>query len=103
MTTDPALICRVDDCERRAVASVAREDLPGPIQLCATHTEDFRLNGTGWAINWSPGQTLPITVKTAPAGPVGRGPLRPSSEPVSTAPGWSKLRSRLSDWRRSGL
>lgn len=45
MTVGVPVMCRVDGCGLRAVASVVREDLPGPIQLCATHTEDFRMNG----------------------------------------------------------
>jgi hypothetical protein len=41
VTVEPPVMCRVDKCKRRAAASVAREHVPGPIQLCAIHTEGF--------------------------------------------------------------
>ena len=89
-------MCRVDKCERRAATSVVREDLPGRIQLCATHTEDFRLNGSSWTITWSPSEALPISVQAAPATPVGRGSSVTTSAKASTAPGWwGKLKTQL--------
>ena len=97
MTVESPVMCRVDMCERRAAASVVREDLPGPIQLCATHTEDFRMNGAAWTVTWSPGATLPISVRAAPAAPVGRNSWGAASgPPVSRLRGWAKWRTRLS-------
>ena len=95
-------MCRVEGCSRRAAASVVREDLPGPIQLCATHTEDFRMNGAAWTVTWSAAGSRPLTVRAAPAAPVGRSSLYVASEPVSAASGWAKLKARLSDRRKSG-
>ena len=93
-------MCRVDGCWRRAVASVVREDLPGPIQLCATHTEDFRMNGAAWTVTWSAGGSHPVSVQAAPAAPVGRSSFATASGPVSRASGWAKLKARL--WERRG-
>ena len=94
-------MCRVDGCVRRAAASVVREDLPGPIQLCATHTEDFRMNGAAWTVTWSAGGSQPISVQAAPAAPVGRSSFDTASETVSRASGWAKLKTRLWDRRES--
>jgi hypothetical protein len=95
-------MCRVDGCGRRAAASVVRADLPGPIQLCATHTEDFRMNGAGWTVTWSADGSRPTSVQAAPAAPVGRSSLDTASETVSRTPGWAKLKARLWDRRESG-
>lgn len=95
-------MCRVDGCGRRAAASVVREDLPGPIQLCATHTEDFRMNGAAWTVTWSAAESRPITVRAAPAAPVGRSSLDVASEPVAGTSGWGRMKTRLSDRRKSG-
>ncbi len=91
-------MCRVDGCGRRAAASVVREDLPGPIQMCATHTEDFRMNGAAWTVTWSAGGSCPISVQAAPSAPVGRSTLAVAAEPVSRASRWASLKSRL--WER---
>ena len=95
-------MCQVDGCGRRAAASVVREDLPGPIRMCATHTEDFRMNGAAWTVTWSAGEAGPITVQAAPAAPVGRSSLDVAGEPVAGATGWAKLKTRLRDRRESG-
>jgi hypothetical protein len=102
VTVEPPVMCRVDGCGRRAAASVVREDLPGPIQLCATHTEDFRMNGAAWTITWAVGEPGPISVQAAPAAPVGRSSSDAASEMVSGASGWAKLKTRLWDRRESG-
>ena len=34
--------CHVNDCHRWAAASIVHDHLPGPLRLCATHTEAFR-------------------------------------------------------------
>lgn len=102
MTVELPVMCRVDGCGRRAAASVVREDLPGPIQLCATHTEDFRMNGAAWTVTWSAGDSGPISVQATPAAPVGRSSLDTASEPVSRDSGWAKLKTHLWDWRESG-
>ena len=96
VTAESPVMCQVDACERRAAASVVREDLPAPIQLCATHTEDFRMNGAAWTVTWSPGETLPVSVKAAPVAPVGRGPSGAGSAPVTRTRGWARIRNRLS-------
>jgi hypothetical protein len=31
-------------CARHAAATIVREDLAGPLRLCAAHTEQFRQN-----------------------------------------------------------
>ena len=96
MTVETPVMCRVDECERRAAASVVRTDLPGPIQLCATHTEDFRMRGSAWTVTWSPGETLPISVRAAPADPVGRNATGAASGPPAPRAGqWARWRSRL--------
>ena len=97
VTVESPVICRVDNCERRAAASVVTEHLPGPIQLCATHTEDFRMNGAAWTVTWRPGETLPVSVRAAPAGPVGRAwSGAASGAPVSRNRVWARWRTRLS-------
>ncbi len=95
-------MCRVDGCGRRAAASVVRDDLPGPIQLCATHTEDFRMNGAAWTVTWSAGGSCPISVQAAPPAPVGRSSLAITGGPVSREPRWAKLKTRLWERRESG-
>lgn len=102
MTVESPVMCGVDGCGRRAAASVVREDLPGPIQLCATHTEDFRMNGAAWTVTWSVGEPGPISVRPAPAAPVGRSSLDTGSEPLPRASGWGKLMARLWGRRESG-
>jgi hypothetical protein len=61
--------CFVGECDRRSAASVTRHDLPGPLRLCATHTEQFRQSSESWGITWPPGQTAP-TLVTAPGSDV---------------------------------
>jgi hypothetical protein len=98
--------CFVADCERGALASVTRPDLPGQLRLCATHTEQFRQSSEGWGITWPPGDPAPTSV-TAPGSEVlwayrpepGTGPL-PAAPPddghkrgLSTrAAGWLEAR-----------
>lgn len=102
MTFESPVMCGVNGCGRRAAASVVREDLPGPIRLCATHTEDFRMNGVAWTITWSVGETGPISVQTAPARPVGRSSLDAPSEPASRPSAWAKMKTRRWDRWKSG-
>lgn len=61
--------CWVAGCDRNAAASVNREDLPGPLRLCATHTEQFRQSSDGWGITWARGEPAPSMV-TAPGNDV---------------------------------
>jgi hypothetical protein len=61
--------CFVTGCDRGALASVTRPDLPGPLRLCATHTEQFRQSSDGWGITWPPGAPGPSAV-TAPSSEV---------------------------------
>jgi hypothetical protein len=95
--------CRVDDCERAAVVSVVRDDLPGPIRLCATHTEDFRMNGARWTVTWSLGATAPVSVRPAPSVPVGRSDDAASVPVLPGTPRRGWLRSRLSALRQPRL
>jgi len=90
-------VCLVDGCDRRAVASVTREDLPAALPLCATHTEDFRMNGARWKIAWERASAAPASVVAAEPLPVGRSGDRPGDPHVS-GPGFT---SRLTWWRRS--
>ena len=79
--------CFEAGCDRRIAASVTRDDLPGPLRLCATHTEQFRQSSDGWAITWAPGDPVPAAV-TAPSSDV-LWAYRPAppSEPPQVAPG----------------
>jgi hypothetical protein len=61
--------CFVSGGDRGALASVTRQDLPGPLRLCATHTEQFRQSSEGWGITWASGAPAPTTV-TAPSSDV---------------------------------
>jgi hypothetical protein len=91
--------CRVDLCDRRAAASIIRDNLPGPLPLCATHTEDFRMNGAGWIVTWDRTSAEPKSVKVAEPPAVGRGAPGVSRAPgLQNSPG-RKFRSRLSAWR----
>jgi hypothetical protein len=93
--------CRVDLCDRRAAASIIRDNLPGPLPLCATHTEDFRMNGAGWIVTWDRTSAEPTSVKVAEPAAVGRGTPGVSRAPgLQNSPG-RKFRSRLSAWRGS--
>jgi hypothetical protein len=98
---DASETCRVDGCERRAAASMIRESLPGPLPLCATHTEDFRMNGAGWVVAWEHTLTEPTSVKPAAPAPVGRSASGLGSAPQSHNSKVSRVRSRLVAWRNS--
>jgi len=94
-------VCYVDYCDRRAVASLTREDLPGPLPLCATHTEDFRMNGARWKITWERSSAAPTSVLAAEPLPVGRSGDRPGAAPVAARAAGPGIGSRLTWWRRS--
>jgi hypothetical protein len=64
--------CRVNDCHRWAAASIVRDHLPGPLRLCATHTEAFRQNNTGWDVVWERTSPEPTSVRAPAAASVGR-------------------------------
>jgi hypothetical protein len=91
--------CRVGDCDRWAAASVMRDDLPGPLRLCATHTENFRLSNVGWKINWereAPEPTLVVARATASVRldepPGVTTPAQPTEhEQASGHPAWKSL------------
>lgn len=97
---DSPEMCGVDGCGRRAAASAVRSDLPGPIRLCATHMEDFRMNGDRWTITWDPVTGEPASMVAAPAAAVGRGPtVAGSTLPAGSSP--RKLAGRMrSVWHR---
>jgi hypothetical protein len=94
MTADK---CWVAGCDRGALASVTREDLPGSLRLCATHTEQFRQSSDGWAISWPAGSPVPSSV-TAPGSEVlwAYRPGGGSTEAVTTAE--APERRGLSRW-----
>jgi hypothetical protein len=95
---NPSDRCRVDDCDRRAAASMIRDTLPGPLPLCATHTEDYRMNGAGWIIAWDQASPEPMSVKPAPAAAVGHSGPRPVEAPQPGSP-TSGVKSRIAAWR----
>jgi hypothetical protein len=64
--------CWVDGCARHAAATIVREDLPGPLRLCATHTEQFRQNSGAWNIVWERTAPEPTSVRAPDAAKVGR-------------------------------
>jgi hypothetical protein len=100
--------CFVAECDRGALASVNREDLPGPLRLCATHTEQFRQSSEGWEITWPPGDPAPVSVKApgsdvlwayrpepgtgTPAAPAGDAAGRGRAGFSSRAAGWLEAR-----------
>ena len=88
-------MCRADGCERRAAATVRRDDLPGAIRLCATHTEDFRMNGERWTIRWDPITGEVASVIVAPPAGVGRGASGAVGGGVPATPSSKKLAGRL--------
>jgi hypothetical protein len=95
----PSDKCRVDDCDRRAAASMIRDTLPGPLPLCAIHTEDFRMNSATWMVTWAQTSAEPTSVKAAPAVAVGRSTLGPAGVPASESSPGTSLRRRLVMWR----
>jgi hypothetical protein len=96
---NPSDRCRVDDCDRRAAASMIRDTLPGPLHLCATHTEDYRMNGASWVVSWEPALAEPTSVKPAPPAVVGHFGPRPAEVTDSSQPAPSGVRSRFAAWR----
>ncbi len=96
---NPSDKCRVDDCERRAAASMVRDTLPGPLPLCAIHTEDFRMNGALWMVSWERTLAEPTSVKPAPAAAVGRSTSGPAGTPAPDSSPEKSLRRRLAMWR----
>jgi hypothetical protein len=74
--------CRVSECDRYSAASVLRDDFPGPLPLCATHTEDFRQNGAGWKIDWERGAPEPTSITIAASSDVGFTGPRPAQTSV---------------------
>ena len=87
--------CRVDGCDRNAAASMIRDTLPGPLPLCATHTEDFRMNGEGWDIVWDASAPEPTSVTTQAAAAVGHSGPRPVEASAAPDGPGLRLRSRL--------
>jgi hypothetical protein len=64
--------CRVNDCHRWAAASIVRDHLPGPLRLCATHTEAFRQDNAGWDVVWERTSAEPTSVRAPTSASVGR-------------------------------
>jgi hypothetical protein len=97
MTTER---CWVAGCDRGSAASVTRDDLPGSLRLCATHTEQFRQSSEGWVIAWPAGTPAPTSV-TAPGNEV-LWAYRPSiPEPVAAGSGPEKKGlARWAAWPR---
>jgi hypothetical protein len=97
---NPSDKCRVDDCDAHVAASVIRDTLPGPLRLCALHTEDFRMNSAGWMVSWEQRMAEPTSVKAAPAAPVGRMPLGLVDSPDSGSSSETSLRRGVAHiWR----
>ena len=92
--------CRVDECDRNAASTIVRDSLPGPLPLCLTHTEDFRMNGAGWNIVWEHTSPEPTSVTTGAVARVGRsGP--PAGEPLASSVDQApRAKSLLSRWRK---
>ena len=88
--------CWVDGCVRHAAATIAQEDLPGPLRLCAAHTEQFRQNGAAWTIIWERTTPEPSLVRAPDAAKVGR-PDELQSGEITERPLESR---RLLRWRR---
>jgi hypothetical protein len=88
--------CHVDGCDRTAAASVARDDLPGSLRLCATHLEDFRQNNVGWMIDWSKEAADPTSVVIPVMASVGFSePAAVQTTEAQQVPGRSPLKSLL--------
>jgi hypothetical protein len=88
--------CRVGECERSAAAAISRDDLPGPLRLCATHLEEFRQNNVDWAIDWSQGTPEPTSVSTPVSAAVGLSGPNPAQAIQTQQPaGRSALKSLL--------
>jgi hypothetical protein len=80
MATNASDKCRVSQCDRLAAASVHRDDFPARLQLCATHTEEFRQGSVDWRVDWDHEAPEPTSVLTAEPALVGRGsPIRETS------------------------
>jgi hypothetical protein len=96
---NPSDKCRVDGCDRRAAAAIVQDSLPGPLPLCATHTEDFRMNSAGWTVKWERTLAEPTSVQAAPPTAVGRSAPNPAGVawPHNTPGG--RIRTRLTAWR----
>jgi hypothetical protein len=93
--------CRVDDCDRRSAASVIQDTLPGPLPLCLTHMEDYRMNSAGWIVTWEQTLAEPTSVKAAEVAAVGRTTAGPvGSLPPASSSG-NSLRKRLAMRRGS--
>jgi len=96
---NPSEKCRVDGCDRRAAASVVRDSLPGPLPLCLTHTEDFRMNNAGWTIIWENSSAEPTSVTAAAVAAVGHSGPRLVDVPPSQGSLRRGVRSRLEAWQ----
>ena len=96
---NPSDKCRVDGCDRRAAAAIVLDTLPGPLPLCATHTEDFRMNGAGWTVTWDRTLAEPTSVNAAAPTAVGRGAPGPADAPRPHNAAAGRLRTRLVAWR----
>ena len=92
--------CRVDNCDRNAAASIVRDNLPA-LPLCATHTEDFRMNSAGWTVTWEHTLAEPTSVTTGAPMAVGRGAPGPTSAPRPPSAAAGRFKSRLDAWRNS--
>jgi len=88
MATNASDKCRVTECDRHAAASVHRDDFPARLQLCATHTEEFRQDSDGWRVDWEDEAPEPKSVlPPAPALVRPGSPIREASPPEITDSG----------------
>jgi hypothetical protein len=96
--------CRVGGCPRNEAATVLGDELPGPLQLCFAHTEQYRQNREGWKIDWAAGAPEPTSVfapTTWAAAPlITAAPEVPAAANAGKAPVWTAGAARLRQWSR---
>jgi hypothetical protein len=99
-----SLKCRVGGCPRNEAATVIGDELPGALQLCFAHTEQYRQNPEGWKIDWDAGAAEPNSV-FAPTTWADAKPAMVHEAPAADprhgkGPGWMAGPNRLRDWTR---
>ncbi len=80
------------------------DELPGALQLCFAHTEQYRQNPAGWKIDWDAGAEEPNSVFAPTAWADAIPSLVPEAPPADPrqgkGPGWMAGPNRLRDWSR---
>ena len=93
--------CRVDYCDRNAAAINSPRQSSRPLPLCATHTEDFRMNSAGWTVTWEHTLAEPTSVKTAAPTAVGRMAPGPAGAPRPNSAARGPVQVAVGAWRSS--